>query len=153
MRALKALLGGALWIIVLVILPRAMLKDLPPEFLAPYGSAEVVINFLTVIGLIIATLYVAKALTPKSNPVNLVASIGSDLARFYSFLFFIGFGDPTSFGRVEKTISAGGDMTFISDFGIFVQLLLVLLIIDFAVAFLEFYNSKSQNAAGASGNA
>lgn len=148
MKELKAVLGAALLVVVMVVLPRMRLDSLPSEFLAPYGSAEVIINFLTVIGLILATLYVLKTLTSKSSPVNLVASIGAELTTFYSVLFFIGFGDPANFGRVEKMISMGADITLISDFRIFIQLLAVLLVIDVVLSLLEFNNSRSRNVAG-----
>ncbi len=147
MKELKILLGATARIFFLIILPRMRIESIPPEFMAPFGSAQVVINFLTVIGLITTTLYVVKNLTPKTNPINLGSSIGMALAKFYSFLFFIGFGEPGSFGIVEKTIPGEVTAVLISDLRIFVQLLVVVLVIEIAAKVLEFYNTTSAVAA------
>ena len=144
MKILKAMLGAAFYIILFIILPRLLLEKVPPDILIPFRPIQNILTVLTVLGLILAALYATKTLTPKHKPVNLAASVGLEFAEFYIFLFFIGFGDPTSFGIVEKAIPMGPErVTLMFDFRIFILLLLVVLAIKVIVTFLKFYHAKN----------
>lgn len=148
MKVLKAVLGATLCIILFIILPRLVLEKVPPNILIPFGPIQNILTVLTVLGLTLAALYAVKTLTPKHNPVNLAASVGLELAGFYMLLFFIGLGNPTSFGRVEKAIPMGPRVTLMFDFRIFVLLLLVVLAIKVVVALLEFHHARSKPDVG-----
>jgi hypothetical protein len=148
MKILKAALGAGLIICFFVVLPRLMLEKVPPDLLIPFGPVQDILTVLTVLGLTIASLYSIKTLTPKANPANLVASVSLEFAGFYILLFFIGFGDPASLGRVEKAIPTGPGVTLVFDFRIFVLLLLAVLAFKVVVALLEFYNARSEPDVG-----
>ena len=148
MKVLKAVSGAALYIILFIILPRSMLEKVPPSILTPFGPIQNILTILTVLGLTLAALYAVKTLTPKHNPLNLGASVSLELAKFYMLLFFIGFGDPLSFGRVEKLIPMGPGVTLKFDFRIFVLLLVAVLVIGVVVELLEFYYARSKTDVG-----
>lgn len=148
MKVLKAVFGATLYIILFIILPRLALEKVPPDILIPFGPIQNTLKVLTVLGLTLAVLYAVKTLTSKRNPVNLVASVGLKLAGFYLLLFFIGYGDPTSFGRVEKAISVEPGVTLMSDLRFFVLLLLTVLAFKVVVALLEFHHARSKPDVG-----
>lgn len=149
MKTLKVVLAVTFCTLSFIVLPRLFLPKVPPEFLVPFPPLRNVLTVLTVLGLTLAVLYTAKTLTLKRNPVNLVASVSLELAAFYVLLFFIGFGDPASFGRTEKAIPvAGPGATLMFDFRIFVLLLLVVLAVKVIVALLKFCQARSKPALG-----
>jgi len=148
MKILKALLGAAFYIVLFVYWPRLTLTNVPSDILGPLGPVENILMTSTVVGIVLALLFVIKTLTAKQNPLNLVVLVVSELVGFYVFLFFISFGNPINFGRVEKAIPIGPGVTVKFDFRIFVQLTLVVLVFRVAVGILEFYNVRCKSATG-----
>jgi len=148
MKAFKAAVGVAFYLFLFIIVPRMLAEKVPGDSLGPLGSTETIIGYSTVIGLVLASVYAAKTLTPKHSAINLAACMLSDMVGFYIFLFFVGFGEPWSFGRVEKAIplnaiAAAGEVvseaTITFDFRFFVELLAVVLAMKLVVRLLEFY--------------
>lgn len=143
MKVLKALVGVAFYISLFVVLPRLVVEKVPQDVLNPFGSAQNILDASTSFGILLSFLYAVKTLTQKQSLLNLASSVGSDIAVFYIFLFFIGFGNPESFGKVEKFIQAGPGATIMFDFTIFAQLLLAVLAVKVLVKFLEFQDERS----------
>lgn len=144
MKIVKIVLVSIFIILVFIILPRLFLPKVPSEFLVSLGSLRNILTTLTISGLAGAAFYTAKILTPKRSPVNLVAGIGFELVGYYLIFFFLGLGNPLSFGKVEKAlpIEPGATLTF--DFRIFVLVLLVVFAAKVVVATLKFYQARSK---------
>jgi len=146
MKMFKALAGAGLYLIVLAVLPRAVVNNVPPEVLNQLGSWEGVVTNLTILGFMLAALHITKTLTPKNNPLNLLAAVILDLIELYIFLFFIGFGDVTSLGKVEKQINMTANVKMMLDFRIFAQIMIAAFIIKMIVSVLEYINEKKKQA-------
>jgi len=146
MRVFKAALGAAVFIGIFIVLPRLALERVPPEYLMAFQPIQNILTILAALGLALAVFFAAKALTTKGNPVNLIASVGMELAGFCVFLFLVGLGDPMSFGRVEKAIPIGGapPVTLLLDLRVFVWLLAGVLALKVMVTILGFFQARSK---------
>ena len=149
LRIVNATFGAIVSIAIFVVLPWLALLYLPVDVLRMLGPIQDMVMVLNAMGLVLAVFYAAKALTRKRNPVNLVASVGLELAGFYLFLFFIGLGDPTRLGIVEMAIpmgQTGPAITLTLDLRIFVLAVAMVLAIKVVLSLMGFFSARRQPA-------
>jgi len=148
----QGILRAVLYLVLFVALPRVVLSRLPAEILRMLGTGgfdlEAFVLSLTISGAALALIAVTRGFTQPRSVMNLTASISSQLVWFYLVLFFIGLGQPWSFGKAQITASGGpATMTVIFDIRFFVGLAAAILGLTITKMVLEHISLREQSTA------
>ena len=146
-RRVKAVLIAALTFIVFTVIPLIIPSFLPGELLAMISTSSIdiisLINEIAIVGVALTVIAFVKALFDEASPINLIASVVSNLMWLLLAFLFLGFGSIERLGVVEVT-SRGPQSTntAIVDIRLFVYLALVGTALKVAQSVLKFRQAR-----------
>lgn len=153
-RGIKAAIWSSLYIVFMVVLPRIALGFIPKEIMAEMSRGFGLdlggpVSTITLVGIILAALSIAKNMAEEQSPVKPIVSSTGTLIILYTTLYFLGFGDPSTFGLTKKIIDFGeGNMgSLLLDVRFIVSLASVTATLKITHTFMKFYYSRKDRQA------
>lgn len=148
-KKIKAALTAILQIILFILIPIVFLKYLPADMInmlkapAAFDIQNMTLNII-IIGLVIVILTFIKNTTSEFSMLNLLSSISLQLAELYLFLFFVGLGNPWSFGKTATTFDVGAPVNVTFDLQLFAVASIAIIAMKVGIIVLNFSKSKTK---------
>ena len=144
---INAVFSAVVYLVVFVVLPLYAPSLIPPEFLSLLSESGFNLGTFTrqmaMIGIVVSVVTLVKGFIPPSSLLFLVAGIGSSLVMLAFTLITLGIGNIWSFGiTIVKMEIPGGMNTVVLDLRFFVQLAVLISILQIIQAFLTFKDAR-----------
>ncbi len=139
----KAALIALFQIILFILIPIVALNYFPAELTQIFQTytgfnLQNLILYVAAVGFAIAGLTFIKNIKEESSYIHLLSSIALQFLELYLFLFFVGIGDPLSFGKTVTTFGAGIPVNITFDLQFFAITAIIIVLLKVGIIVLNF---------------